>query len=243
MTRKHIITALLVLVAVFIVGAVAASAQGNGPGPGGAGGQGGMGTTNPQTPGDCPYGCDPQSNNYDYNYNNLGSTMGARNGARWNDQGRGNMGNNRGQGTGLYANLPPAIEGDLSDEVIAAMTAGLMDEYHAYATYGGVIEQFGAVAPFVNIQNAEAQHIAAWELLFNRYDVLIPAAPAIEVPTFASLSDACQAAADAEIANFGLYDEMLVTLADYPDMVQVVTSLRNASEFQHLPAFEQCAGL
>ncbi len=36
---------------------------------------------------------------------------------------------------------------------------------------------------------------------------------------------------------------MLVTLADYPDMVQVVTSLRNASEFQHLPAFEQCAGL
>ena len=28
---------------------------------------------------------------------------------------------------------------------------------------------------------------------------------------------------------------------DYPDMVQVFTSLRDASEFQHLPAFENCA--
>ncbi|MCC6617146.1 MAG: hypothetical protein IT320_26975 [Anaerolineae bacterium] len=239
MTRKQIVIALLVLVAVFVAGALAASAQGNGPGPGGAGGQGGMGTTNPQTPGDCPYGCDPQANNAQNS--GMGMMNGGHNGMRWDDQTRGNMGSNRGQGMGLYGNLPPAVAGDLSDDVIAAMTAGLMDEYNAYAIYGGVIEQFGAVAPFINIQNAEAQHIAAWQFLFDRYSVAVPAAPQTDVPAFASLTDACQAAADAEIANFGLYDDMLVTLADYPDMVQVVTSLRDASEFQHLPAFEQCA--
>lgn len=151
------------------------------------------------------------------------------------------MRGNRGQGLGIYPTLPPTTGVELTDDVIAAMTAGLMDEYNAYAIYEGVIAQFGAIAPFINIQQAEAQHIAAWEYLFDRYGLTVPAAPETVVPTFVSLTEACQAAADAEVANFGLYDQMLVTLADYPDMVQVVTSLRNASEFQHLPAFEQCA--
>ena len=239
MTRKQIVITMLVLVAIFVVGAVAASAQGNGPGPGGQGGQGGPGTTaNPQAPGDCPYGCDPQT--YAFQNGGIGFVDG-RNGARWDDQERGNMRSNRGQGTGFYATLPPPVEGDLSQDVVAAMTAGLMDEYNAYAIYGGVIAQFGEVAPFVNIQRAEAQHIAAWEFLFDRYGLTAPAAPVTAVPSFASLTEACQAAADAEIANFGLYDQMMVTLADYPDMVRVVTSLRDASEYQHLPAFELCA--
>ena len=147
----------------------------------------------------------------------------------------------QGAGTGFYAALPPTADADLSDVEIAAMTDGWMDEQHAYAVYGAVIDQFGAVAPFVNIQRSEAQHIAAWELLFDRYGVTLPAVPEFEVPTFDSLSDACQAAADAEIANFELYDSMLATLSDYPDMVQVVTTLRNASEFNHLPAFQSCA--
>ena len=116
-----------------------------------------------------------------------------------------------------------------------------MDEQHAYAVYGAVIEQFGEVAPFTNIQRSEAQHIAAWELMFDRYDGAVPAVPEFEVPAFASLSDACEAAAAAEIANFGLYDNMLATLSDYPDIVQVITTLRNASEFNHLPAFQSCA--
>ena len=125
--------------------------------------------------------------------------------------------------------------------MIATMTAGWLDEQHAYATYEAIIDQFGNVAPFVNIQRSEAQHIAAWELMFDRYGVELPAVPEFDTPEFSTLSDACQTAADAEIANFELYDTMLVTLGDYPDMVQVVTSLRNASEFSHLPAFQRCA--
>ncbi len=109
-------------------------------------------------------------------------------------------------GTGFYATLPPVTDAELSEAEIAAMTDGWLDEQHAYAVYGAVIDQFGAVAPFVNIQRSEAQHIAAWELIFDRYGVPVPAVPEFDLPTFATLSDACQTAAAAEIANFGLYE-------------------------------------
>jgi hypothetical protein len=140
------------------------------------------------------------------------------------------------------ANLPAKVEGEVPDAVVDAMAAGLQDERNAYAIYEAVLEQFGNVRPFTNIQRAEAQHIAAWEFLFDRYELALPAAePLAATPEFATVAEACQAAADAEIANFGLYDEMLTTFKDYPDMVQVVTALRDASEFRHLPAFERCA--
>ncbi len=150
--------------------------------------------------------------------------------------------------TGLYqnnllANLPPAVPGDVPADVVAALTAGLADEHHAYDTYQAVIDQFGAVRPFTSIQQAEASHIAALESLFTRYDLTIPAiAPLDSVPQFDALTDACAAGAAAEVANFSLYDSWLATVQDYPDMVQVFTALRDASEFQHLPAFERCAG-
>jgi hypothetical protein len=118
-----------------------------------------------------------------------------------------------------------------------------MDEYHAYAVYQAVIDQFGAVAPFVNIQVAETQHIAALERMFDRYDIPVPEPPTLEdAPQFDSLTDACATGAAAEIANFELYDQWLETVQNYPDLVQVFTALRNASEYSHLPAFERCAG-
>lgn len=162
--------------------------------------------------------------------------------------GMGAGGNGQGTMLQLHSNLglntlPPVTVGELPAAVVDAMTAGIQDEHNAYAVYQVVIDQFGAVAPFTNIQAAEAQHIAAWEFLFERYGLEAPAAQALEsVPQFASLADACQTAAAAEVANFGLYDSALETLQDYPDMVQVVTALRDASEFNHLPAFENCAG-
>lgn len=161
-------------------------------------------------------------------------------------QGQGNMNSNQGMnvglGTNFYSQLPPATEGKLSAEVIDAMTDGWLDEYHAYMTYQTVIDQFGAVSPFVNIQRSEAQHMAAWEFIFDRYSLELPTdIEPIATIQFSSLSEACQIAADAEIANFSLYNDMLETLQDYPDMIQVVTVLRNASEVNHLPAFQNCA--
>ncbi len=124
-----------------------------------------------------------------------------------------------------------------------ALIAGIQDEYHAYAVYQAIIDQFGPIAPFTRLQAAEAQHIAALEVLFNRYGIAVPDPAALEeLPEFASVTDACALGAAAEIANFELYDSWIAQSRDYPDLVAVFTSLRNASEFNHLPAFEQCAG-
>lgn len=155
---------------------------------------------------------------------------------------RGQGRNNANRGFGIISTLPTASDVPLTDELIDLMTDGIMDEYHAYAVYGSVIEQFGDVRPFTAIQAAEAQHIESWAFLFERYGLDVPTAPeSFDLPQFASVADACQIAADAEIANFELYDEMYVAFADYPDIQQVVTALRNASEYNHLPAFEGCA--
>jgi hypothetical protein len=243
--KKRIIGLSLAILVMLVITSGVIYAQGYGSG--NATGQGG-------------YCLDPtlcQTNNYGSGTGNIGSgrwgssdmTRGNMRGSRGTAAGNGiTAGNGSASGNGMvagnggyYATLPPTTGVELSDSMIAAMTAGWLDEQHAYATYEAIINQFGNIAPFVNIQRSEAQHIASWELMFDRYGVELPAVPEFDTPEFATLSAACQAAADAEIANFGLYDTMLATLSDFPDMVQVITTLRNASEFSHLPAFQNCA--
>ena len=147
-----------------------------------------------------------------------------------------------GTGDGISL-LPPANPDGLSEEAIAALMAGLQDEYHAYAVYQAVIDQFGPVLPFTRIQAAEAQHIASLEALFDRYSLPVPAPLPVEgLPVLTSVADACALGAQAEVANLELYDSWMAQSSDYPDLVQVFTALRDASEFNHLPAFEQCAG-
>jgi hypothetical protein len=142
------------------------------------------------------------------------------------------------------ANLPAPVAGPVPDEVVALITAGIEDEWHAYAVYAAVIDQFGAVRPFTNIQRAEAQHAAAWATIFERYGLPLPEQPTYDIPSVRQPGRrVCAAAADAEIANLDLYDAMLTDLAAYPDMVQVATALRAASADKHLPAFERCAGI
>ncbi len=157
-------------------------------------------------------------------------------------QGGRNGNGSRGNGGGMYFNLPPASTDELPDNIIALMLDGWADEQHAYAVYGGVIDQFGTVRPFVNIQRSEAQHIAAWELLFDRYGISVPEVPTFDLPVFATVNEACATGASAEVANFELYDQMLSAFAPYPDLLYVAQTLREASEFNHLPAFENCAG-
>ena len=161
-------------------------------------------------------------------------------GGRNGDAPRG-IANNGMYGGGLMLNLPSASVDELPDDVIDLMIDGWMDEQHAYAVYGTVIDQFGALRPFTNIQNSEAQHVAAWETLFARYGIEVPDVPTFELPSFASVSEACAVAADAEIANFDLYDSMVAAFEPYPDLLYVAQALRDASEFSHFPAFENCA--
>lgn len=223
-----------ILIGVFAIGAAVVSAQGNGNGANGANGNGGNGGN----------GIQQNLQIHDPAYTNGGiGFVNPQTGNMWNGSQRGQM--NRGSGmngTGFYASLPPATVSELPEDVANLVVDGWLDEQHAYAVYEAVIAQFGDVAPFVNIQQAELQHAAAWELMFDRYGIAVPDVPSFDVPQFGSLEDACAAAAEAEVANFGLYDNMLANFADYPDLYQIALSLRNASEFQHLPAFQTCAG-
>jgi hypothetical protein len=80
-------------------------------------------------------------------------------------------------------------------------------------------------------------------MMFERYGLDLPVPPTVtETPQFATLADACAAAQTAEIEYAALYDQWLAAVQDYPDLVQVFTALRDASLYQHLPAFERCAG-
>jgi hypothetical protein len=130
---------------------------------------------------------------------------------------------------------------NLSDSEICALNEALDDEYKAWTTYDQVIDDFGEVAPFRHIREAEARHIAALRTLFARYDLAVPENPwPGHVPRFASLTEACAAGVAAEIENAGLY-ERLLSATRRPDILGVFNRLQAASQERHLRAFERCA--
>jgi len=130
---------------------------------------------------------------------------------------------------------------DLTDTEICALTDALDDEYKAWATYDQVIADFGEVAPFRHIREAEARHIAALRILFTRYGLAIPENPwPGRVPRFASLTETCAAGVTAEIENANLY-ERLLPATRRSDILGVFSRLQAASQERHLRAFELCA--
>lgn len=132
--------------------------------------------------------------------------------------------------------------GELSQQARDALKRALDDEYKAHATYESVISKIGMERPFSMIIRAEEQHIASLKSLYDKYGLQIPENPwtgAVTVP--ASLQAACQVGVKAETENVRLYKEDLLPIVkDYPDLTQVFTSLMNASETKHLPAFQRC---
>lgn len=128
----------------------------------------------------------------------------------------------------------------LNENEIAALNAALDDEHHAWATYDQVIRDFGLVRPFSNIRDAEARHIDALLVLFERYGVPVPANPwPGRVERYPTLHDACVAAVAAEIANAALYERLLASTTR-PDILAVFGNLQEASQQRHLRAFQRC---
>jgi hypothetical protein len=128
----------------------------------------------------------------------------------------------------------------LNSTEIEGLLKALDDEYRAWATYTQVIEDFGQVRPFTNIQKSEAQHMAALVSLFERYDLTVPDNPWVgNVDSFGSRQDACMAGVEAEIANAALYDELFAT-TERGDILTVYQDLQRASTNNHLRAFERC---
>jgi hypothetical protein len=131
--------------------------------------------------------------------------------------------------------------GSLHPREVIALLEALDDEHKAHATYHQVVADFGDVLPFVNIVEAEARHIAALTRLLERHRVPVPSNPwPGRVTRFDSLRAACEAAVEAEIANRSLYDRLMAS-TDRADILEVFQNLRDASEHNHLPAFQRCA--
>jgi hypothetical protein len=128
-------------------------------------------------------------------------------------------------------------EVDVSDVTIEEMlTLALLDEYKASMTYTVLMETFGEIRPFVNIQKAEETHIQLLLPLFDVYGIELPEIPAVDdlvVP--ATIEEALEIGVKAEIDNIALYEAYLTL--DLPDDVRTVfEQLVNASN-HHLNAF------
>jgi hypothetical protein len=123
-----------------------------------------------------------------------------------------------------------------------ALTLAIDDEYKARETYAEVIETHGDVQPFTNIIRAEEQHISSLQKLFQTYGLLVPENGWVDAITVTeSISEMCAQGVQAEIENAALYREQLLPAVEaYPDVVQVFRNLMNASQNNHLPAFERC---
>lgn len=146
---------------------------------------------------------------------------------------------------GLLA-AAPAWSQTLTPEAEAALGSALKDECHAEAFYAAVMAKFGDARPFSNIINAERQHEAMLIGLYETYGVAVPengyATGALVTPGAPeTLLDACKISVEAEMANRDLYDgNLLPAVAAYPDITLVMQRLRDASEENHLPAFQRC---
>ena len=130
--------------------------------------------------------------------------------------------------------------GQLSADEIQVLNEALEDEYHAWSTYVQVLADFGEVRPFTRIREAEARHIAALLVLFDRYSLPVPPNRwSGKAERYPNLQAACAAAVEAEIANGQMYDRLLL-LTQRADITGVLKNLQEASQLRHLPAFRRC---
>lgn len=123
-----------------------------------------------------------------------------------------------------------------------ALSMALDDEYRARATYAAVLARHGPVRPFSQIVDAEQRHIEALLPLFARYGIAPPPDRWFgRVAAHTTLQQACAAGVSGEVRNYQMYDHLLGQVAE-PDVRNVFIHLRNASAYQHLPAFAHCVG-
>lgn len=137
----------------------------------------------------------------------------------------------------------PVISGypseKLTQKEIAALELAIMDEYKAKATYNEVIKNLGSVRPFSNIVISEQQHIDILKVVYEKYGLKIPAEN-IKVNAPDNIKEACSIGVLAEKYNIELYNKLLKDINN-KDIEEAFIFLRDASENNHLKAFENCA--
>jgi hypothetical protein len=204
------------------------TASGNGPGA----------PANPAPPGTgtCTNDCDGTS---------LGPGPGAGNGHGPGPANGGGAGNGYGPGPGpsdgFCGNACTGPVGPDPTDIAAILSEAVQEEYRAQFLYESVLRTFGEdTAPFALIAQAEARHVEALRLLFERREMAVPVWKTESFPTFATVAAACAAGVAAEIADATFYDKYLPRTDLPQDVRNVFTNLQAASLQNHLPAFERC---
>ena len=121
------------------------------------------------------------------------------------------------------------------------MTYAIQDEYLARQTYEDIMAEFGEVAPFRNIINAEEYHIALLTGLFDKYGYALPkdnSSGYVVLPR--SFEEALQAGVVAEEDNIAMYEKFLTF--DLPDDVREAFEELKAASENHLEAFQRGGG-
>jgi hypothetical protein len=142
----------------------------------------------------------------------------------------------------------PSAAADLPPATRNALFAALADEHRAEAFYAAVMEKFGDVRPFSNIIVAEQHHAEQLRQLMATHGLEAGNNPelgseSVRATVPDTLAEACAMGVEAEIANRDLYgNQLLPAAAGHDDITAVFVALRDASENNHLPAFQRCGG-
>jgi hypothetical protein len=174
-----------------------------------------------------------------------GPAPGAGNGYGPANAGGGGKGYGPGSGPsdGLCGNACAGPVGPDPTDIATLLVEALQEEYKAEMLYRSVLGTFGAeTVPFALIEQAEARHVAALQMLFTRRQMAAPAsawAPGSFAP-FASVPLACAAGVVAEQQDAAFYDRYLPRTDLPQDVRNVFTNLQRASLESHLRAFESC---
>jgi hypothetical protein len=133
-----------------------------------------------------------------------------------------------------------AYKGELNKDEINGLLLALNDEYLAAATYEQINKDHNSPRPFVNIVEAEKRHAERLKSVMKTYGVAIPDNPWTgKTEKFATVLDACRAGMEGEVINRDLYKKLFGT-TKREDILIVYRALQQASEQNHLPAFERC---
>lgn len=138
--------------------------------------------------------------------------------------------------SGSVTSPAPATTSGLATSLDTAYAA----ETGALATYQNVVKQLGNVLPFPNIITAEQQHVATVKALLTAHGLAVPgAAPGQSSP--ATLTAACSLGVSTEQNMISMYEQAAPQVTAYADVVRAFDNLKQASQVNHLPAFQACA--
>jgi hypothetical protein len=148
-----------------------------------------------------------------------------------------------GPSDGFCGNACTGPVGPDPGDIATLLVEALQEEYKAQMLYRSVLQTFGAeTVPFALIEQAEARHVEALQMLFARRQMTPPAsvwAPG-HFEAFASVPLACAAGVVAEQEDAAFYTPYLLRTDLPQDVRNVFTNLQKASLENHLPAFARC---